>query len=172
MANVKGLIPQSLKGIEAILITVLVGGGGYLLYRDWKRNKELADANKAADLATAELAQLQQQGVQPTYTAAQFETWCTSLTTAMNGCGTDEDSIYRVMEYMKSRADVLFLIKQFGVRFYEPCGFTQSIQYTYWLINDQAYGGNLLTWFAYDLSDSNIEEINSILSKKGIDYTF
>jgi hypothetical protein len=171
MAN-NNFLEGSFKGANQILVTALLGVGGYLLYREWKKAQELKEANQAAEEADNELTTLAQQGIRPTYTTAQFESWCNILVQSMTGCGTDEDSIYAVMRYMKGKADVLALIKQFGVRYYQPCVYTSPVSYSIWLVNDQAYGGNLPTWFGYDLSDSNINEVNSILSQKGIDYKF
>lgn len=165
-------VPGTLKGVQGILITVGVGVAGWLLYRNWKKQQDLKKANQAADIAASDLQQLAAQGVYPSYNGSQYETFSIALQEAMNGCGTDEDSIYQVFRQMQNKADVLALIKQFGVRYYQPCWITQADAYAIWMFNDQAYGGNLNTWLSYDLNSSEIGQINSILQQKGIDYSF
>jgi hypothetical protein len=94
------------------------------------------------------------------------------LILALDGCGTDEQSVYNVFEAMKNKADVLKLISKFNVRFYQPCAATSPISYTKWLYDNESFGGSLATWLQYDLTNSEILKINTILSKKGIDFKF
>ena len=56
------------------------------------------------------------QGTQYSYGAQQYLNFAESLFTAMDGVGTNEASIKRVMEQMKTYDDVLALIQAYGRR--------------------------------------------------------
>jgi hypothetical protein len=56
------------------------------------------------------------QGTQYSYGAQQYLNFAESLFTAMDGVGTNEASIKRVMEQMKTYDDVLALIQAYGKR--------------------------------------------------------
>lgn len=157
-----------------INVAVAVGAVfvGYSVYQNNKKKAEEAKANAAGQLANSELAALAAQGIVPTYTDSQFMVFVDSLVQAMTGCGTDEDMIYNVFRQMKNDADIRKLIALFGVQYYQPCAWTSPISYAIWQVNDQAYGGGLSTWLSYDLSASAIEDINSILKGKHINYQF
>lgn len=172
MPGTESKVSTSLRGIEGILITVIVGGAAYLFYRNYKKKQELLQANTQGTLANQELSVLESQGIHPSYSDSQYEGYAQALVQAMNGCGTDEDAIYSVFRDMQNKADVLKLIAVFGVRFYQPCWITQADAYAIWLINDQSYGGGISTWLSYDLSSGEIGNINTILSSKGIDFKF
>jgi len=164
--------PPAARGIISV---VLVLGGAYIgweVYRNYKKKKDLEEANQAAGLAEQELQQLQQQGVRPTYTTSQFEVWTQTLVQAMTGCGTDEDAIMNVFRALRNDADIRKLVSVFGIRYYQPCAWSSPISYAIWQGNDQAYGGGLPTWLGYDLSSGDIDDINQILSSKGINYQF
>ncbi len=83
-------------------------------------------------------------------TQSQFNTLASKLHTAMNGMGTDEDSIYDAFKTINSRSDLLQLIKTFGVK----------------------DGETLKEWLYDDLSSSDIQHINEILASKNINYAF
>lgn len=167
----KNLPPWS-RGVIGI---VVIGGTALAIWaivRGIKKGKEIADANKAATAASTELQQLNAKGITTTMNISEFEAYSQKLVQAMNGCGTDEDQVYDVFRAMKNEADIRQLIVTFGVRYYEPCAADQPISYTRWLFNDQSFGGGLPTWLSYDLSASEIQNINSILKKNNINYTF
>lgn len=160
--------PAAVKVIAVGALAV----GGYLIYRHFKKAQDLAEANKAADLAKDELSVLAAQGISPSYPDSQFQVFVDNLVQAMTGCGTDEDSIYSTFRKIRNEADIRKLIAQFGVQFYQPCAWTSPISYSIWQFDDKHYGGGLATWLGYDLSSDNISEINSILRGNGINYQF
>lgn len=159
--------PDAVKIIAVAGVALL----GYSVYRAWRKSQDYKDANKAADLANQELQVLATQGVTPTLSALQFENLSQTIVEAINGCGTDEESVFNVFRQLHNSADIRKLIAVFGVRYYRPCAATDPISYSIWLANDEAFGGTLVTLLYYDLSDSDIGEINSILRGKGIDFT-
>lgn len=170
-ASYKGL-PGWAKGTLAVGGLLIVGFTAYTIYKNAQKKKGLQQANKLSQDATKEVIELSKQGVVPSYGQSQYESFVLKLVLAMDGCGTDEESVYRVFEAMKNKADVLSLIKTFGVRFYQPCAASSPISYTKWLYDNESFGGGLSTWLSYDLTGSEIQKINAILSKKTIDFKF
>lgn len=59
---------------------------------------------------------IDEQSESASYSKAQFKEWADQLYTAMKGLGTDEDTIDRIMGYMKNDTDVLTLVDAFGTR--------------------------------------------------------
>lgn len=158
--------------VVKIIIAAGLGLSGYAIYRYFKNKADESQANQSAELATTELQNLAAKGIRPTYSQSQYENFSQQLVEAMNGCGTDEDTIYQVFGSLRNDADVLMLIKQFGVRYYQPCAVSSPLSYAIWQFNDKAYGGGLITWLGYDLDSDNIADINAILQGHGIKYTF
>lgn len=167
----KGL-PSWAKGTLAVGGLIIVGFAAYTIYKNSQKKKGLKQANKLGQDASKEVVELRKQGITPSYGQSQYESFCLKLVLSMDGCGSDEQSIYNVFEAMKNKADVLTLIKTFGVRFYQPCAASSPISYTKWLYDNESFGGGLSTWLSYDLTDGEIQKINSILSKKSIDFKF
>lgn len=164
--------PGWAKGVENV---ILIGGAAlavYLIYKNARHNKEIAEANTAAEQAGKDLSDLENLGILPTLYDTEYENFSQELVQAMNGCGTDEASIYSVFGKMANDADVLKLIQAFGVRYYQPCVWTSPVSYTLWLANDQAFGGGLPAWLGYDLDASEIAKVNSILRSKQISFQF
>lgn len=165
-------LPNWAKGVVAIGGVLIVGVFGFKIYTDIKRKKDLKEAGKSADEADAELKNLNSKGIKPTINNTQATNFATSLSQAMNGCGTDENMIYSIFSKMKNEADVYLLIRQFGVRYYTPCPASNPVSYAKYLLNDKAFGGDLSTWLSYDLSSFEIKKINTILSNNKIKYQF
>jgi hypothetical protein len=160
--------PDAVKIIAVAGVALL----GYSLYRRFRTSQDIKEANQAAALATSELQQLAQQGVTPSYSLSQFENFSQTIVTAIDGCGTDEDAIYSVFGQMNNEADIRQLVATFGVRYTQPCAASSPISYTIWLANDKAFGGPLGVFLRFDLSDSEISHVNSILRTRGINYQF
>jgi len=161
-------------GKNAIVVVgvVLFAGAAWLLYRGIKKNKEESDANDAGKAAETDISILERDGQRRTLNDSNLTAMVQALVQAMNGCGTDEDAIYNVFDKCRNDLDVLYLIKKFGVQYYEPCEWTQPVAYIQWKLNDQSFGGDLPTWFNYDLNQDEVGEINSILQAKGISIQF
>ncbi len=157
-------------------INVIVGVGavlvGYTAYTNYKRREEEKKALEGAAAAAGELATLAAQGINPSYYDSQYLTLVDQLVQAMNGCGTDEQAVYNVFRQLQNEADIRKLIVLFGIQYYEPCGWTDPIAASIFQVNDHAYGGSLSTFLNYDLSTSEIGEINGILTGKGIHFQF
>lgn len=103
-----------------------------------------------------EIAGLQSQGQQKSYSASQYKTYADKLEYAMDGLGTDTDTIYAVFRKMNNTLDVIALEDAFGTR--------DGSDNLFGLLS----GGDLAYWLRGDLSPSELNKLNSILSGKGI----
>jgi hypothetical protein len=154
-------LPTWAKGVIAV-------GGVAIVYFTTKsiikaiQKKKKAQEDKEVILSNAdELKELAKKGIKPTITGAQFEIFCQKLVEAFSGSGTTEESVYEVMRAMKNNADVAELIRRYGVRSYSgPYIFSDD------------FSGTLPRALESELDSSELKEVNSILSKKGITYKF
>jgi hypothetical protein len=165
-------LPSWSRGIIGVVGVVAIAFVGYNIYSKIKKAKDLKEANVGAREAESEINALIRKGIKPSYSPSQYTNWVQRLVEAMNDCGTDEKSVYSVFENMKNKADVLSMIKSFGIQYYRPCGATQPISYAKYLFDNKSFGGSLATFLQYDLSVSEIAKINKILEGKKIDYKF
>jgi hypothetical protein len=155
--------PPWAKGIIALAAI----GGGYLLYRGIKKKSDQAKGIKtssSSELPANINTDIKEQAKKTplSYPLSVYETYAQDLYGAMYRFGTDEDTIFRIMGYMKNDADVLQLIKAFGVR---PAG------------GSQLFIGNatLNEWFSDELDTTDIGIINKTLASKknpSINYRF
>lgn len=146
--------------LVVILIILLIVVYNWIKKQDFLNLKK--DGSDTVANAKDELAQLSESGTSPNYSSSQFAGWSDSLQEAMEGVGTDEEVILNVFKYMKNKADVLALIKAFGIRDYTDDKFI--------IWNVKPF--NLNQWLANELSVSNLADLNSLLKKEGINYTF
>ncbi len=151
--------PQWAKGVIALAAI----GGGYLIYRSISKKvggqgsggEGGVPASKlpttiAADITTSA------KKYPLSYKLSQYGEWASALHNAMFGCGTDEDTIYRIMGYMKNDTDVLQLIKTFGVRkeprrLFVPCPYGE---------------GTLSEYLTNELDKTEIGIVNKTLAAK------
>jgi hypothetical protein len=137
----------------------------YLIYNAISGLLAKKDSNvNTVNTAQGELNQLAQSGVVTTYTPNQFAAFADTLEQAMSGQGTDEDSVSDVFKYMQNKADVLQLIKSFGVRDYT------DDKLFMWNIKPF----NLVQWITADMPNpaERDEYINDQLKARSIDYKF
>jgi hypothetical protein len=165
-------VPTPVKGAAVVLATVGVGVAGYAIYRGYKRKQNEAQARAAGVSAGKEVDALKRRGIYPTISETQALTFASRLVQAMDGCGTDEKAVYAVFESLSNIADLYMLIKAFGLRYYQPCAADQPISYLEYKFNPRAFGGDIGTWLGYDLSASEVQNVNNILAKKKINYKF
>ena len=150
--------PQWAKGVIALAAI----GGGYLLYRGITKGikKKSDEAKGIKPSSSSELpanisTDIKEQAKKTplSYPLSVYETYAQDLYGAMYRFATDESTIYRIMGYMKNDADVLQLIKAYGVR---PAG------------GGQLFIGNatLNEWFSDELDTTEIGIINKTLASK------
>jgi hypothetical protein len=150
--------PQWAKGVIALAAI----GGGFLLYRGITKGiKKKADEAKgikpssSSELPANISTDIKEQAKKTplSYRLSVYDTYAQDLYGAMYRFGTDEDTIFRIMGYMKNDADVLQLIKAFGVR---KAGAGQMF----------AGNGTLNEFFSDELDSTDIGIINKTLAAK------
>lgn len=149
---------DGMTGGQKIAIVGAVGLGAYLLL--FKKDDS---AKLLAQSAAAELQKLAQQGVTPTITNTQAEDFSSALVTAFDDCGTDNATVTAVFSALRNQADILLLVSTYGVRDYKGC-FDGD-----WFSD---HSRNLAQALTSELSGSELSDINSMLSARGITYQF
>lgn len=143
--------PKSLKESifrKPVTWAIIAGVGIYLTIKLLKRNPSQQTVSKTV----TDITKLQNTGQKQTYLDSQYSSYADALYTAMDGIGTNFDSIMRVFGAMKNDLDVAKLIAAFGIK--------------------EDY--NLSEWLADDLSEflGEPEKLNKLLASKGITYRF
>jgi len=92
------------------------------------------------------------------YPLSQYQTWSGRLFEAMDGAGTDTDSVLSIFDQMQNDNDVKQLIFTFGNR-------KSSI----WFTGDAE---TLPQWLQNDLESEYIDQINQSFRNKNITYSF
>jgi hypothetical protein len=153
-------IPGWAKGVIIIIIIVVVLFIAYKIYKKVSDFQMGSDKEDVKD-TQQELNALIQGGTRPSYGQAQFSQWASSLRESFDGCGTDNKVWKNIFTSMKNKADVLALIATYGVRTYDSCG--------PWTGDTT---GGLAAALNSEISESEMSELNTILSKKNITFQF
>jgi len=128
-----------------------VGYGAYKLFT------ALFSKNTTLEKAAADEKKFKAQGIKQSYPDGQYNVFADSLESAfIYWAGTDEDTIFSIMDKMKNNLDVSKLIQAFGTRRQE---FT--------LMNY-----SLGAFITDELSSADISKINQMFANKGITYRF
>jgi hypothetical protein len=106
------------------------------------------------DKASAGLA-----GKKTTYTPAQFAQMADALYIALKDFGTDETVIYKEIGKLKTLPDLYALIVAYG---------TRRVHDNLFMYEDY----NLAQALSADLSTGELDKLNEILAKSGINYKF
>jgi len=137
--------------------------GGYVIYQIFKY-KPTPDQKATLDDATRMIDILHYQyGIDPSLPVAQYSSFASIIRTAVNDCGTDEASINRVFDSLNNEADIYMLTIKCNILSYKGCfegSYFSNVHYT------------LPEAITADLSDTEVNRINSILAGKGIQYRF
>lgn len=146
--NPKRLITVAI--IIVVVIVLLVIGGKYIK-KLWQKVQQKIDANKEFE------DYVDSTGEQPTLSDDELKQLIKKLDNAFNYrtfeflWGTDEDEIFAVFNQMRNGADVRRLVYLYGTN----------------------KDGNTLSEELHDeLSSSDINQVNTILANRGINYTF
>jgi len=141
MKNKNYWIWAGVIGLIALIAAYIVGS------RTGKANKVAGPADQLAkEINTGGLS----------FELSQYETFAQKIHVAFSEIFVDKQTIYSVFTKLRSKDDVLQLIKTFGTR-------------------DLIFGIDNYTlpgWIGYSFNTSETEELNSILSRNNIDYQF
>lgn len=140
----------------------IVAGGYFLILKPLLKgitNPAPPPANQTPTSAQNEVDNLINNGQQLSHPLSWYAAKADAMQQAMFDLGTDEAVIYGAFNGCNSIIDVLQLISTFGNR-----------PYYYFGIN---YGNlTLPQWFSEELDSSEIDQINTILQNKNINYYF
>jgi hypothetical protein len=132
---------------SAIFIAIVLAVAYYIGTRTGKAKQ----AGASEDVLKKEI-----QKTELTFEQTQFVSMADKLETSLYGFGDDENAVYSVFSKLRTKSDLLNLIKTFGNR------------RIIWTIGS----ANLNTWINNRLSTAEIAHLNDILSRNGIDYQF
>lgn len=155
--------PSLVRTVVIIGIVVLIFLFIYWWRSGRKRRQQEEDFKEDYQTLT------QDSNLKPTYLATNYQTFADKIYAA--GCpglfcyGTDEEAMYDVFREMKNDLDMLLLVKAFGLR-EERGGICIPIPGT----GECAIP--LGAWLLTELSADGIKEINDILKKNGLTFTF
>ncbi len=155
-------LPTWAKGVVVVGGTAISAIILFTVYNNVKKTINRKKLNQIATDAGKDLQKLSQQGIRPTITQTQAQTYSATLVSAFDECGTDEDAVYRVMSLLKNDADMLFLIKVYGLRQFKGC-------FSSYFSNEDL---SLPAAISYEMSSSEVSKLNAILQKTGINYKF
>lgn len=110
----------------------------------WLRKKLKRDVTSTIEVNEANL----------TLPKTNYTLYANQLYTAMNGAGTDEKTIYRVLGQLQSADDWYQLVKAFGTK-----------KASSWL---SGFEGTLYDWLSDELSAKEMKRVNEILANIGI----
>ena len=162
-------VSRSTQGIFNIIpkefrISMAIIGGGYLAYSIYKKMNPSEEEKQAEQLETeASSVKDPKTGKSVSckqnlsYAPSQYQSWANTLYDAFfAGFGTDEETVFVIINKLKNECDLRQLISDFGLR-------RQEFRFS-------EYD---LPWFMRDeLDKDELSYVNRILSTKGINYQF
>lgn len=156
-------LPPWAKGVIAI---GLLAGTAYIVRKLMKAPGEIkaGQGNRQEDKSWNQ--QFDKLNTNPatkaTIDKAQMTSYANSLFTAMDGYGTDESGIMRIIDSLKNDADFAGVSAAYGVREVSSGAWNP----------EPNYKGTLSGALASELSASWVSALNATLAKKGIKYKF
>lgn len=130
-----------------VALALILGVAYYIGSRTGKAKK----ATAADDLLKKEI-----NNSDLSYEQSQFVAMADKLETSMFGFSDDENAVYSVFAKLRTKSDLIQLIKIFGNR----------------RMSFSIGGANLNAWINSRLEASEIAKVNDILSRNNIDYQF
>lgn len=144
----------SMQKIMVVIIAMII------IWVLWNRFKGAYTAIENSVQAGGEIAQLSSQGIKATYTTAQYNSMADDLYEAMNGWGTDSNTIYATFKKLKNDVDFIKLDTAFGVR--------EASDNLFGMLEEEDLQG----WILDDLSKTQIDKLNKQLKNQGISKSF
>lgn len=118
-------LPTWAKGAIAIAVIGGVGLIGYKIYKVISNEQELKDSQETANASEDEYKKLLKQGQKLSFPEINYVSASNSIVSGLDGCETyfgEEDAKYAVMNVVKKPIDWYFLVKTFGSRMVDNCG--------------------------------------------------
>lgn len=165
MINFNQLPPFSKNLITAGAIAAGIFGF-FKIRKSLKKEEEKSAADQSVNAAInqaketdQEIKKLVSAGKKPTLPLSEFYQLTNKLLEAMRGAGTDERKIFSVYTALGNNLDFLLLNKSFGIK-----------EYRYGPL--MTHPMNLSQWIQTELNSNEINTLNLILAKKGINYRY
>jgi len=163
VAAMAGSLTPKERKILAIGALALLAIGGIVIYR----KIVLTKADKEQDAIKDALDNLSVNRNELTISEGEAMTYAQKLFDAMNRRGTDEDSIYTVLEGLKSKSDLIYVIKAFGAPMYGYTGESDS-----WFSKKAGVAKplDLAGWLKAELSGNSLKRVQSTFSRWGVTF--
>ncbi len=136
--------------------TVLTLGLGYLLVRKMLKGKKNPDGTSSSIAPSLENTKVERSNL--TISVSDATLFANTLYGAMMDLGTDEEAIYSVMARIKTKDDMLLVIKTFGMKQYLIGGRATFL----------GQNMNLIGWLRAELSSKEIGKIKAKFDSWGI----
>lgn len=184
-------LPTWAKGtvvVGGIAITYFTARG---IWKQIKKNIDAQNAQKSVAETKRDLKDLQNQGINPSYSSSQYLNWSDGIQKVFGGCDWGQpllstlfDMNYNyfglgdvawsgsgryfsaIIDKMKNDADVISLSIAYGVRSYSKC----SVLWGLW--GGGTSTGSLTQAVSDELNSDEIKTLNKMLAKKGIKFSF
>lgn len=179
----KGLPPWA-KGLIAVSVTGVVIFVAYKLYKllDKEKRQDRADAKDTVAETESEINRLLKAGQKPSKPISTYKSTASSIAEKLQGCESrvapETDVIKMICSVVKKRLDWLVLVREFGVKQIDDCGYPSgSTEYELGkLLKDQldwTFNGKLeADGFNYDAKVSGnkttFDILNIYLKKIGV----
>jgi len=142
---------------------VLVGGLGYVAYKNIFKTKADEDEKEME----ANLRYLKVKQKELTINSGKAMMMAQQLYDAMEGMGTDTGTIHSTLEDIKTQADLLYVIRSFGVKQYGSTGEASS-----WIAKASGYASplNLSGWLKKELSGTDLDRVKSVYKRLDVPF--
>ena len=157
----KGLTPKW-RGVMLFTATAVLVGGVYVAAKAIKKRKTEQESLAEQKVALDDAKELEELGMVATYRESDYKNLANQIFAAMDGYGTDVDSIYRVMYQINNDLDLKYLTIAFGVR---------EISSGKWNPTPN-YSGGLAGAMVDELSVMEISAVNKLLQDNGVTIFF
>ena len=150
---------------KAIMIGggVLVLGIGYVVYKKIVMTK--ADGDKTE--MESNLRYLKIDNKKLTIDEGKAMMMAQNLFDAMDGIGTDTRTIHSTLEKIRTQADLLYVIRSFGIKLYGSAGQADS-----WISKATGYASplNLSGWFKKEVSGSDLDRVQAVYTRLDVPF--
>lgn len=148
------------KTKNGLIVTALLLGVGYFLYKKFKQSSLYTPSNVEIDTNLGGTT-----GVNPTLSQTKMKELAEKMFAAMNGYGTDvngNNGLINLFSTIKNNDDLMGVIAAYGIR---------EVSSGSWNFMTN-FKGNLPECLADELTDSELRKINSVMVKSGVTIRF
>lgn len=173
-------LPTWAKGVIAVGGLAIIYFTSRTIIKKINASKDAKDSKQAVQDAIGDKTNLIRKGIKASFPTTQYQTWANSIEQSFEGCdpfgnvswGADSPlgvvsywsksgyNVANIFNKLKNDVDYLDLVIAWGTRTYDDCGWgTGNVENV-----------DLSKSIADELNDSERNNLNKILAKKGITY--